>query len=361
MITRRKTRKIYVGSVPIGGDAPISVQSMTKTDTRNVKETLSQIFRLKEAGCEIVRVSVPDKESVRALKEIKKESPLPVIADIHFNHRLALESIENGADCLRINPGNIGDKEKLKTIIKSAKNKEISIRIGINSGSLEKHILKKYGATTAEAMVESALNNIKFFEDMDFRDIKISIKASDVERTVKAYRLLGEKVDYPFHVGITEAGTYFSGTIKSSIGIGILLYEGIGDTIRVSLTSNPEEEVKVAWEILKSLGLRKRGVEIVSCPTCSRLEVNLIPIVSEIERRLANLDYPLHLAIMGCVVNGPGEASEAEIGLACGKGVGLIYRKGEIQKKVKEDEMIDELIKTINIYLKEKTIDFKIL
>ncbi|MGQ9618397.1 MAG: flavodoxin-dependent (E)-4-hydroxy-3-methylbut-2-enyl-diphosphate synthase [Candidatus Aminicenantia bacterium] len=347
LIKRKRTKEVRIGNFGVGGDNPIRVQSMTKTDTKDVKGTLSQIESLKEVGCEIVRVAIPDEESAFFFKEIRKNSPIPIVADIHFNYRLALKAIEYGADGIRINPGNIGDRKRIGEITKLAKERGIPIRIGVNSGSIEKDLLEKFGSATVSALVESVKRNIKILEDLDFTDIKISVKASDVERTVEAYRRVSELTDYPLHIGITESGTLFSGTIKSAIGIGILLYEGIGDTIRVSLSAPPEEEVKVGWEILKALGLRRRGIEIISCPTCGRLEVDLLPIVSEIERRVFSIDKNIKIAIMGCVVNGPGEAREADLALVCGKGVGLLYKKGELLRKVKENNMVEEFMKEL--------------
>jgi (E)-4-hydroxy-3-methylbut-2-enyl-diphosphate synthase len=321
---------------------------MTKTHTSNISETVAQIKRLEKIGCEIIRVAVPDMDSVHALKEIKRQIKIPLIADIHFDYKLAIKSIEQCVDGLRINPGNIGERNKIIEILKVAREREIPIRIGVNSGSLEKSLLKKYGYASAEAMVESAINHIKLFEDFGFTLIKISLKAPDVWRTIKAYRMLSKKVDYPLHLGVTEAGTQFSGTIKSSIAIGTLLMEGIGDTIRVSLTAPPEEEVRVGWEILKSLGLRERGPLIVSCPTCGRLEIdNFTEIVLEIEKKLSHIKKPLHLAIMGCVVNGPGEAKDADFGVACGRGVGIFFKNGKFYKRVKESEIIQEFIKEV--------------
>jgi len=347
---RKKTKIVKIGDVLIGGDNPIRIQSMTKTSTEDIEGTLNQIRRLKDLGCEIVRVAIPSEEAVLAFKEIKRNSPLPIVADIHFNYRLALKAIEYGADGIRINPGNIGSKEKVREIVRLAKERGIPIRIGVNSGSLEKELLKKYGSATTSALVESVMNSVKLLEDFDFYDIKISVKASDIERTVEAYRRISELTDYPLHIGITEAGTLFSGTIKSSVGIGILLYEGIGDTIRVSLSAPPEEEVRVGWEILKALGLRKKGIEIISCPTCGRLEVDLLPIVSEIERRTLSIEKNIKIAIMGCVVNGPGEAGESDLALVCGKGVGLIYQKGKLLRKVKEEEMVEEFLRELQSF-----------
>lgn len=344
---RKVTRKVKVGNVYIGNDAPVVIQSMTNTDTRNVEETLKQIRELYNAGCEVIRCAVPDMEAAEAIKEIVKQSPIPVVADIHFDYRLALKAIENGISALRINPGNIGDVERVKAVVKAAKEKNIPIRIGVNSGSLEKKILEKYKKVTAEGLVESAMNHAKILEELDFKDIVISIKSSNVKMMIEAYRLISEKCDYPLHLGVTESGTKFKGTIKSSVGIGTLLAEGIGDTIRVSLTSDPVEEIKVAKEILKSLGLRKEGLEFVSCPTCGRTQINLINIAEEVEKRLENVNKNIKVAVMGCVVNGPGEAKEADIGIAGGKGEGLIFRKGQIIKKVKEEDLIDELFKEI--------------
>ena len=344
---RKKTRKVKVGSCYVGGDARVSIQSMTNTDTRNVEDTLRQIRELYNVGCEIVRCTVPDMEAAEAIKEIVKQSPIPVVADIHFDYRLALKSIENGIAAVRINPGNIGSIERVKLVVEACKEKNIPIRIGVNSGSLEKEILERDGKPTAEGLVESALNHVKILESLDFHDIVISIKSSDVMMMIEAYRLMSEKVDYPLHLGVTESGTPFRGTIKSSIGIGTLLAEGIGDTIRVSLTSDPVEEIKVAKEILKSLGLRKGGLEFVSCPTCGRTQIDLIGIANEVEKRLEKINKDIKVAVMGCVVNGPGEAREADIGIAGGKGEGIIFKKGKVIKKCKEDELIIELMKEI--------------
>jgi len=348
MIQRRKTRQISVGSVKVGGDAPISVQSMTKTDTRDIRRTIHQIRRLEEAGCEIVRVAVVDEEAARAIAEIKKKIKIPIIADIHFNYRLALNTMEAGADGLRINPGNIGGKERLKAIILAAKSRSIPIRIGVNAGSLEKDLLKRFGGATAEAMVSSALRTIEGMEDLGFQQIKVSLKASDVPRTLEAYRLFSEKSDYPLHLGITEAGRGSGAIVKSSIGIGLLLSEGIGDTLRVSLTRDPVEEVRVGYDILRSLKIRERGVEIISCPTCGRCEINLTPLVEKVEKATQRIDTPLTIAIMGCVVNGPGEAKEADIGIAGGKGMGLLFRKGRVVKKVREKDFAKVLLSEVD-------------
>lgn len=347
MIQRRKTRQISLGSVKIGGDAPISVQSMTKTDTRDVRRTVRQIHRLEEAGCEIVRVAVVDAEAARAIAEIKKRIGIPLVADIHFHYRLALEAMESGADGIRLNPGNIGGRDRLKTVVLSAKDRGIPIRIGVNAGSLEKNILKRYGGATAEAMVSSVLQTIEWMEDLGFQQIKVSLKASDVPRTLEAYRLFSEKSDYPVHLGITEAGRGSDAIVKSSIGIGLLLSEGIGDTVRVSLTGDPVEEIRVGYEILRALRIRQRGVEIISCPTCGRCEVDLSRIVKGVEKGVQKVSKPLTVAIMGCVVNGPGEAKEADIGIAGGKGAGVLFRKGKVIKKVKEKDFTSVLIKEI--------------
>ncbi len=347
MINRRKSRKVYVGNVPIGGDAPISVQSMTKTKTSDVKATLKQIYQLAEAGCDIVRVAVPDKESAEALAEIVKGSPIPVVADIHFNHIFALKAIEAGVAKVRINPGNIGSKERIKQVLKSAKERGIPIRIGVNSGSLEKDLLEKYGYPTAEALFESAMRHVEICEEFGFSDIVISVKSTDVRLMIEAYRLIASKTDYPLHLGVTEAGPFFTGTIKSAVGIGTLLAEGIGDTIRVSLTDDPVKEVEVGREILRSLGLASRNVEIIACPTCGRLEVDLFKIVNELQEKLKGVKKPVKVAILGCVVNGPGEASEADIGVACGKGVGILYRNGEVVRRVKEEEIVQAVIEEV--------------
>ncbi|MDH5706302.1 MAG: flavodoxin-dependent (E)-4-hydroxy-3-methylbut-2-enyl-diphosphate synthase [Candidatus Aminicenantes bacterium] len=345
LFKRRKTRQVKIGAVPIGGGAPIAVQSMTKTHTKDVEATLDQIKRLEEAGCEIVRLAVPDRESVEALGRIKKQVSVPLVADIHFDHRLALASLEKGVDALRINPGNIGTREKVREVVRAAREHDVPIRIGVNSGSLEKSLLRKHGAATAEAMVESALKHVRILEDMDFYDIKISLKAPDVFRTVQAFRLLADKVDYPFHAGITESGSLVPGSVKSSIGLALLLSEGLADTIRVSLTAPPEEEVRVAFLILSSLGLRSYGPNFVSCPVCGRCEVDLFTIVQEVEKQLASLRSDIHLAVMGCMVNGPGEARESDLGLACGRGAGVLFKKGRTFRRLEEDEMIAEFVK----------------
>jgi (E)-4-hydroxy-3-methylbut-2-enyl-diphosphate synthase len=347
MIVRKKTRQIQVGSVSIGGESPISVQSMTKTDTRDVKATVKQILSLESCGCEIIRLAVPDKEAAHALRQIKKAVNIPVIADIHFDWRLALEAIKQGVDGLRLNPGNIGAKWKVKEVVSSAKERNIPIRIGVNAGSLEKNLLVKYGHPTAEALVESAEGHIRILEELDFRNIKVSLKASNVMKTVEAYRLFSEKHDYPLHIGISEAGPPFTGIIKSAVGLGILLSEGIGDTVRVSLTAPPEEEVRAAYGILRTLNIRKRGAEIISCPTCGRCRIDLQPLAQKVEDVIKDIDKPISVAVMGCVVNGPGEAREADFGIAGGKRIGIVFKKGEVVKKVKEEELLKALLEMI--------------
>ncbi len=340
----RSTRPIAVGNVAVGGGAPVSVQSMCSTDTRDVEATLGQIRRLAEAGCEIVRCAVPDADAAAALGPIRAGSSLPLIADIHFDYRLALAALEAGVDGLRLNPGNIGERWKVEEVVRACAERQVPIRIGVNAGSLEKELLARHGHPTAEAMVESALGHIRILEDLDYRQIKVSLKASNIRRTVEAYRQLAREVDYPLHIGITEAGTTWSGTVKSAIGLGVLLYEGIGDTLRVSLTGDPVEEVRVGWEILKSLELRERGPVFISCPTCGRCQINLIEVAEEVERRLHDLPQKITVAVMGCVVNGPGEAREADVGIAGGKGQGLLFRHGEVVRKVPEGELADALV-----------------
>jgi (E)-4-hydroxy-3-methylbut-2-enyl-diphosphate synthase len=342
---RRKTKTIYIGNVPIGGDNPIVVQSMTKTDTLDINSTIKQIKSLEKEGCEIIRIAVPNMDSAKVLNLIKKAINIPLIADIHFDWRIALEAIEQGIDGLRINPGNIGAIWKIKEIIKAAKERSIPIRIGVNAGSIEKDILRKYGHPTPEALVESAAKNISILEDLQFDMIKVSLKASDVLKTVKAYKIFSEKYDYPVHIGISEAGPPPYGIIKSSIGLGILLSEGIGDTIRVSLTAKPEEEVIVAYGILSSLGLRQRGVDIISCPTCGRCKIDIINLTKKVQKKLKKIEEPLKIAVMGCVVNGPGEAKEADIGIAGTKGRGIVFKKGKIIKQVDQNELLNELTK----------------
>lgn len=347
MKVRRKTRTIYVGKVPVGGKNPVPVQSMTKTDTADVKAAVKQIKSLESAGCEIIRLAVPDMNAAKALGSIKKSISIPMIADIHFDWRLALEALAQGIDGLRINPGNIGAQWKIKELVAAAKDKGIPIRIGVNAGSLEKDLLKKYGHPTPEAIVESAERHIQILEGLGFENIKVSLKASDVPKTVESYRLFSKKYDYPLHIGISEAGPPSVGIIKSSVGLGILLSEGIGDTIRVSLTARPEEEVRVAYGILRSLGLRKRGVDIISCPTCGRCRIDLRGLANKVESRLRKINKPIKVAVMGCIVNGPGEAREADYGVAGTKGRGIVFRKGRIVKQVSEEELLDALLDEI--------------
>ncbi|APC40920.1 flavodoxin-dependent (E)-4-hydroxy-3-methylbut-2-enyl-diphosphate synthase [Clostridium estertheticum] len=344
----RKTKKIKIGNLYIGGDSKIAVQSMTNTDTRDVEATIKQILELEEVGCDIVRCAVPDMVAAEAIKDIMKGIHIPLVADIHFDYRLALKVIENGVSKLRINPGNIGNIDRIKLVADAAKAKGIPIRIGVNSGSLEKNILKKYGHVCAQALVESALKHVEILESLNFYDIVISIKSSDVVMMIDCYKLLSAKVDYPLHLGVTEAGTTWRGTIKSSVGIGALLALGIGDTIRVSLTGNVVDEVKVGIEILKSLGYIDDGIKFISCPTCGRTQINLIKIANEVEKRLEFCNKNIKIAVMGCIVNGPGEAREADIGIAGGDGVGLIFKKGEIIKTVKEEDLVEELIREVN-------------
>lgn len=351
---RRKTRQIQVGKVKIGGNALISVQSMTNTRTDDAAATLRQIGELAAAGCEIIRCAVPDMAAAEGLKLIVNESPIPVIADIHFDYKLALAAIDAGVDGLRLNPGNIGGNDRVAAVVDAAKKRNIPIRIGVNAGSLPKDLLEKYGHPTAEALVEAAWRHIHILEEMDYRNIKVSLKAHDVPLTVAAYRLLASQCDYPLHVGITEAGTINSGIIKSAVGIGTLLAEGIGDTIRVSLTGDPVREVKVAYDILKSLGLREYGPTLISCPTCGRTKINLEKLALEVERRLEKISEPITVAVMGCVVNGPGEAREADVGIAGGINEGLIFKKGVVLKKVPEACIIDELFAEIDKILLER-------
>jgi (E)-4-hydroxy-3-methylbut-2-enyl-diphosphate synthase len=347
---RKQTRQISIGGVKIGGGAPIAVQSMTNTFTHDVDATVAQIRRLEAVGCELVRVAVPDEPAAEAIASIKKEISIPLIADIHFDYRLALRAMKAGADALRINPGNIGTAKKVKAVAKEAKERGIPIRVGVNAGSLEKDLLKKYGGVTPQAMVESALRHVDLLRSFDFNDIKVSIKASDVLRTVEAYRLLSSQIDLPLHVGVTEAGSLYSGTVKSALGIGILLAEGIGDTIRVSLTRDPVDEIRVGYEILKALKIRQRGPEVVSCPTCGRCDIDLIELVEHVESTLLTRTTPVQLAIMGCVVNGPGEAREADIGIAGGKGHGVLFKKGKVVRKVREDRLAKVLLEEVEKY-----------
>ena len=344
MRERHKTRTVRIGDVAIGGDNPIRIQSMCNTKTENVEATVAQIRALAAAGCEIIRVAVPNEAAALALKDIRRQIKLPLVADIHFDYRLALAAMENGADKIRINPGNIGEDWKLREVVNAAKERNIPIRVGVNSGSLEKEILKKYGGVTAEGIVESALEKVERIEELNYENLVISIKSSDVLMCIKAHELLADKTDYPLHIGITEAGTLLRGTVKSAVGLGVILYEGIGDTIRVSLTGDPLEEIKAAREILKSLGLRKGGVEVVSCPTCGRTEIDLIGLANQVEglvERYSDLD--VRVAVMGCVVNGPGEAREADFGVAGGKGAGVLIRKGEVIRTMPESELLPAL------------------
>ncbi len=346
--SRRKTRVVKAGNVLIGGDNPVVIQSMCNTDTRDVSATVIQIKALEKAGCEMVRVAVPDMIAAQAIGKIKEQISIPLVADIHFDYKLAVEAMAQGIDKIRINPGNIGSKEKVRIVADMAKEKGIPIRIGVNSGSLQKDLLKKFGGhVTPEAMVESALSHVKILEECDFRDIVISIKSSNVPFSIEAYSLLSQAVDYPLHLGITEAGTVYSGTVKSAVGIGSILAMGIGDTIRVSLTGDPTEEIKAAKEILKSLELRKLGVEMISCPTCGRTQIDLISLAQQVEEKCRNINKDIKVAVMGCAVNGPGEAREADIGIAGGHGEGLIFKKGEILKKVPENELLDTLMEEI--------------
>ncbi|MGE5573737.1 MAG: flavodoxin-dependent (E)-4-hydroxy-3-methylbut-2-enyl-diphosphate synthase [Bacteroidota bacterium] len=344
MIERRKTRRVVVGEVPIGGGAPVTVQSMTKTDTRDIEATVRQLESLAKAGCEIARCAIPDAAAAAAFAEIKRRSPLPLVADIHFDYRLALAAIAAGADKLRINPGNIGGRERVREVARAAKERGIPIRVGVNAGSLERDLLAKYGRPCAEALVESARRSAGLLEDEGFRDIVISIKASDAVTTVEAYEAIAEATDYPLHVGLTEAGGPRAGAVKSAVAMGALLLKGIGDTIRVSLTAEPEEEVRVAREILSSIGLRRFGVEVISCPTCGRCHGDLFGIVREVERRVAGIDAPLTIAVMGCEVNGPGEAREADIGVALGEGAGLLFTHGKPSGRVPCSEIVERLL-----------------
>lgn len=338
---RRQTRKIWVGSVDIGGDAPIRVQSMTKTPTHNVEATVMQIHGLQEAGCEIIRVAVPDEKAAQSLGAIRKKIAIPLIADIHFNYRYALIALEQGVDGLRLNPGNLRDPEKIKKVVMAAKERGVPIRVGVNEGSLDPDLLMKHGGPTAEAMVESAVKEISLLEEQGHRLIKVSLKSTDVRKTIRAYELLASKVDYPFHIGITEAGTLWSATIKSSVGIGALLAMGIGDTLRVSIADDPVHEVKVGFEILKSLELRECGPRLIVCPTCGRLDINLFSLAKEVEELIKDVRKPIQIAVMGCEVNGPGEARMADIGIAGGGGVGLIFRQGKVVRKVKEEDLLN--------------------
>ncbi|WNF38937.1 flavodoxin-dependent (E)-4-hydroxy-3-methylbut-2-enyl-diphosphate synthase [Bacillaceae bacterium IKA-2] len=354
IIHRSKTRPIKVGPLTIGGSNEVIIQSMTTTKTHDVEATVAEILRLEEAGCQIVRVACPDMKDAEAISEIKKRINIPLVVDIHFDYKLALKAIEGGADKIRINPGNIGRKEKVQAVVKAAKEKGIPIRIGVNAGSLEKRILEKYGYPTADGMVESALHHIKILEDLDFFDIIVSMKASNVDLAVEAYEKAAQAFDYPLHLGITEAGTLFAGTIKSAAGLGVLLHKGIGNTIRISLSADPVEEVKVARELLKSFGLAANAATLISCPTCGRIEIDLISIANEIEEYISTIKAPIKVAVLGCAVNGPGEAREADIGIAGARGEGLLFRHGEIIRKVPEATMVEELKKEIDLIVAEK-------
>jgi len=351
---RRPTRQIHIGKVAIGGGAPISVQSMTNTKTTDTEATVAQIRALQAAGCDIVRLAVPDMEAARNLGNILRQVTVPLVADIHFDYKLALEAIHQGIHALRLNPGNIGGEEKVKAVVEAAKEAGIPIRIGVNAGSLDKKILKKYGGVTPEALVESAMEHVRILEALDFHDMKISLKAHDVPLTIAAYRLMSQTVDYPLHLGITEAGTVNTGIIKSAVGIGALLAEGIGDTFRISLTGDPVVEVRVANEILKSLGLKEYGPTLVACPTCGRTSIDLPAIAAQVEEKLRDIEEPIEVAVMGCVVNGPGEARGADVGIAGGNGEGLIFRKGEIVRKVPEADLVNELFQEIDQILEER-------
>jgi (E)-4-hydroxy-3-methylbut-2-enyl-diphosphate synthase len=347
-IHRRHSLPIQVGPVTVGGGAPVSVQSMTNTPTQDIQATVAQIRRLEQAGCEIIRVAVPDQPAADAIKAIKAGITIPLIADIHFDHRLAIRAARAGADGLRLNPGNIGGRDKVREVVRCAQDHGLPIRIGVNAGSLEKDLLDRYGGATPAAMVESALRHVALLEDLNFRMIKLSLKASDVGRTLAAYRLLAAHTDWPLHIGVTEAGSLYSGIVKSALGIGMLLAEGIGDTLRVSLTRDPVEEVRVGYEILKALNIRQRGPDVIACPTCGRTEIDLFDILEKVEARLHGIKTPLKVAIMGCVVNGPGEAREADVGIAGGRGVGILFKKGRVIRKVPESELVDALMQEID-------------
>jgi (E)-4-hydroxy-3-methylbut-2-enyl-diphosphate synthase len=354
MIIRRKTRQITLGNLKVGGDAPITVQSMTKTDTRDVQATLLEIWALEAAGCDIVRCAVPVRDAAEKLGEIKRQIRIPLVADIHFNYKLALIALEQGVDGLRLNPGNIGGKRFVLEVVALAKERRIPIRIGVNAGSLEKDLLERYGGPTATGMVESALRHIQILEECGYPEMKVSLKASDPLMMIEAYRMLAERVDYPFHLGVTEAGTPGVGTIKSAVGLGALLSEGIGDTVRVSLSADPTEEVRVGIDILKSLGLRKGGLTFVSCPSCGRADVDLVKLAKEVEDEFRGLNEEIHIAVMGCEVNGPGEARAADIGVAGGRGIGLIFKGGEVVRKVAEKDIVSAMREEVDRLLTER-------
>ncbi len=352
MILRRQTRKISIGSVPIGGGSPIAVQSMTNTDTRDVEKTVTQIEQLQDAGCEIIRVAVLDQDAAIAIRSIREKINIPLVADIHFDHRLAVSAMENGAQGIRINPGNLGGPEKLANVVAAAKSHKVPIRVGVNSGSIEKDLLKEFGYPTADhpdSLIESAMRNVRLLEAQGFEEIKISIKSSDTLTAINGYRKLSKLTDYPLHLGVTEAGGLIAGTVKSSVALGILLYEGIGDTFRISLTRDPVEEIRVCFELLRSLKIRERGPELISCPTCGRTQIDLFSIAEEVEQYVQKMKTPIKVAVMGCVVNGPGEAKEADIGLAGGNGVGIIFKKVVLFKKVKEDELLEAFLAELKI------------
>ncbi len=357
---RKRTKALHLGPVKIGGGAPVSVQSMTSTDTRDVRTTLRQVRALEACGCEIVRLAIPDEEALEAFGTIRRSVEVPLVADIHFNYRLAIGALDKGAQGIRINPGNL-KRNRIREIVKAAADRGAVIRIGVNSGSLQKDILSRHGGPTPEALVESAMSNVALLEDLGFTALKVSLKSSDVPTMVRAYRLASKKMSYPLHLGVTEAGGVLGSAVKSSVGIGLLLNEGIGDTIRVSVTGDPVDEVRIGYGILRALGLRQRGPDIVSCPTCGRCEIDLVPLVDEVERRLAGMKEPFKIALMGCAVNGPGEASEADVGIAGGKGSGLLFRKGRVIRKIREREFISALMKEIETMIAERGRDDAIL